>query len=424
MLTSAEADIDHDGVSDLIEQVLGADGGTGGGWWLTSDNTGRVDAHLTSSSDLSAVSFQIEASTDLKTWTPLALAPTASDLGQGTTQLSWRGISSLSTQTPARGIVRLRVTLGSGTSAVSPPQAWQRYSFENGTRSVGISLVNAPRFAGEISQSSADTLTFADASTLDLDTTTPAYIEILDGAHAGHRFEITAVSGGTAHIDTASPRNTQSQLPADLIGARAIMRPHITLAQAFPPELFQPGATTAAADQVLFYENGAWTTCWLNGARQWVTSTGTAATLLNAKIIAPGCGVMVKTGTLPKAVTLTGQVRLNPWRTALTPGLNLLALPTPVDATPHSLGLTAENGLTASTSISAADQIQIWTGDTIAGATNYASWWLLNRHGTAIWTARGSATIQDVSNTLPLPAHRAFFLKAQATTAASGWTLP
>lgn len=422
--TSADIDTDNDGVSDLIEQVIGADGSTGGGWWLTADSTGRVDAHLTQGSDFSGASFQIESSSDLETWTPLSLAPSITNLGQGSRQFSWLGLSNLSGQTSARGIVRLRVTLSNGTSAAAPPQAWQRFSFDSGTRTVGVSLVNAALYSGLISQVSAEALGLADAFALDLAPGTAAYVEVLDGTHAGHRFEIDTLTGGTAHIAIDSSLNTLKNLPADLIGAHVTVRPHVTLAQVFPTETFQPGAITAAADQVLFYENGSWNTCWLNGARQWVSTTGAAGAVLDAKIIAPGTGVMVKTGSQSKAVTLTGHVRINPWRAALTSGQNLLALPTPVDGTPHRLGLTAENGLTASTSISAADQIQIWTGDTTPGATSYASWWLLNRSGTAIWTARGSASIQDVSNTLLLPAHQAFFLKAQPATATTGWILP
>jgi hypothetical protein len=410
-------------VSDLIEQVLGTADRHDGGWWLTTNNAGRVDAHLVQSSSIPGVTFQLESSTDLKTWQPLNMAPTSTDLGQGAVQHTWSGITSLSGQSAERGIVRLRVTAGQGSSAVTSPQGWQRFSFESGTRTVGVSLVNAPVYAGRIADAHDASVVLEDGGQISLGAESAAYLEVLDGAQAGHRLEIAALTAGTAQVALDSPRGTLSTLPADLAGARVVVRPHVTLAQVFPTDVFQPGATATAADQVLFLEGGAWTTCWLNGSRQWVSASEAGGSSQNGKIIAPGVGVMVKTGSLTKSVTLPGHVRTHPWRAALAAGQNLLALPWPVDGTPASLGLTTANGFTASTSVATADQLQLWKGDTTAGATTYDGWWLLKR-GTAIWTAKGSARLQDVSASLPLRAHRAFFLKVQAATAANGWVLP
>ncbi|MBE2283655.1 MAG: DUF1929 domain-containing protein [Prosthecobacter sp.] len=419
-----DVDFDGDGVSDLIEQVLGAGDRFDGGWWLTANSAGRVDAHLVQSSGIAGVTFQLESSADLKTWQLLALAPLTTDLGQGTRQLTWSGITSLGGQTLERGIVRMRVTLSNGTSAVTSPQGWQRYGFENGTRTLGVSLVNAPLYAGRIAQTAEGAVVLEKADELSLAAAVAAYLEVLDGAHAGDRLEISSLAAGTAQVALSSPLSTLQTLPVDLAGARVVVRRHITLAQVFPADVFQPGATTAAADQVLFHENGTWTTCWLNGSRQWVSAADPAGTSQNAKIIAPGTGLMVKTGALAKSVTHTGHVRTTPWRASLLTGQNLLASPWPVDGTPQTLGLTAGNGLTASTSMATADQIQLWKGDATPGAATYDGWWLLKRGSTLIWTAKGSASLKDVSATLPLRSGWAFFLKAQPATADHGWILP
>ncbi|MDI1312732.1 putative Ig domain-containing protein [Prosthecobacter sp.] len=424
----AEADLDGDGVSDLIEFALGNDAGFDGGWWLTTTSDGRVDAHLNHPRSITGVSFSLESSTDLGTWTSLLLAPTPTLLSGDMEQLTWSGISSLSGQDKERGILRLRVTYRDGASSVTPPQAWQSFTFTAGSQTAGISLVNPPLYAGHISQlSGPSALILANAQAIHVDAATSCYLEVLDGAHAGHRFEIDTLIGGVATIFSASPLSTLQALPEDLMGARAVLRPHVTLAQAFPVEVFQAAAVASAADQVLFYENGAWHTHWLSarsGVRQWVSSADAAQLSQNAKIIPPGTGLMVKAATQPKSTTLTGHVRLGPWRKSLDVGQNLLALPWPVDSTPLRLGLSAESGFAASTSMTSADQLQLWLADRVAGATTYDAFWLVKRSPTAYWTAKSSVSLLNVSATLPIPAHRAFFLKVQPATAAHGWVLP
>ena len=187
------------------------------------------------------------------------------------------------------------------------------------------------------------------------------------------------------------------------------------------------GAVAEAADQVLFYENGVWQTLWLSGqsgSKKWVAAGDTSLTSQDGKIIPPGIGLMVKTTGSAKAVTLTGHVRVTPWLMPLEAGQNLLALPWPVDGTPRSLGLTVEQGFAATTSTLTADQLQLWKADTTPGAAVYDAYWYLKKGTTALWTAKGSASLIDVTATLPLPAHRAFFLKAQPATAAKGWRVP
>ncbi len=423
-----DADLDGDGVSDLIEYALGSDGSFDGGWWLTTTSDGRVDAHLRHPRSITGVSFLLESSTDLLTWTSVMLAPTPSPLSGDREQLSWRGISSLRGQDKQRGILRLRVTNRDGTSAVTTPQAWQRFTFTAGSQTSGISLVHAPLYAGCIEQlSGSSALILANAQSVRIDAATSCYLEVLDGTQAGHRFEIASLTAGVATLVSASPLSTLQTLPEDLIGARVVLRPHVTLAQAFPVDVFQAAAVAEAADQVLFYENGAWHAHWLSarsGVRQWVSADDAAHLSQNAKIIPPGTGLMVKAASQPKSVTLAGHVRVSPWRKSLNEGQNLLALPWPVDATPLRLGLTADQGFTASTTMTSADQLQLWKGDTVPGATSYDSYWLLKRSPTSYWTAKGSASLLNVSATLPLPAHRAFFLKVQPATAAHGWVFP
>ncbi len=417
-----DADFDADGVNDLIEYALGGESSFDGGWWLTTTREGRVDAHLEHPRDITDVDFRLEHSTDQVNWNPLTLAPTKADAGGGRERLSWSGITGLGGQSVQRGILRLRVTHRGGLSAATTPQAWQRFVFE-GAQTVGVSLVNAPLYAGRIEQvPGAAELALENAQEIRVDAETPCYLEVLDGILAGHRLEIGGLSAGVAVLDLDSVLSTLKTLPEELRGARVVVRPHVTLAQVFPADVFKSAAVASAADQVMFLENGVWQTHWLNGGGQWVSSVGAASPY--GRIIPPGTGLMVKTSGPAKAVTLTGHVRTTPWRRTLHPGQNLLALPWPVDGTPATLGLTAENGFTASTSVAAADVLQLWKADSQPGSSSYDAYWLLQRAPAPYWTAKGSATVLNVSATLPLPAHRAFFLKAQPATAGMGWVLP
>jgi hypothetical protein len=108
----------------------------------------------------------------------------------------------------------------------------------------------------------------------------------------------------------------------------------------------------------------------------------------------------------------------------LSKGQNFLALPWPVDANPQSLALTAECGFTAATSTAQADELHISKADAAAGTITYDAFWLVKRAPTSFWTAKNSSSLQNVSQTLNLPSHRAFFLKAQPATAENGWLLP
>jgi YVTN family beta-propeller protein len=423
--TVTDTDFDADGVNDLIEHALGSDSRFDCGWWLTTTPEGRVDVHLEHPRAITDVTFRLEHSTDLVTWNALTLAPTSADAGNGFEQLSWNGITSLSGQSVQRGIVRLRVTHRDGLSAVTTPQAWQRFAFTTGSQTAGISLVNTPLYSGRIGQIFGSMeLLLEKAEGIHADAATACYLEVLDGAHAGHRLEITSLVSGMAALDLESLLSTLTELPQDLSGARVVVRPHVTLAQAFPPAAFQSAAVMKAADQVLFYENGTWHVHWLNGSRQWVSANNTTQASQNAKIIPPGTGLMVKTAGNAKSATLTGQVRMNPWRRLLSKGQNFLALPWPVDATPQSLGLTAEGGFTAATSTAQADELHISKADAAAGTITYDAFWLIKRAPTPYWTAKNSSSLLNVSQTLKLPAHRAFFLKAQPATAVKGWRLP
>lgn len=421
----ADTDFDGDDVNDLIEYALGSNVAYDGGWWLTTMAGGRVDAHLTYLDSVTDVTFTLENSSDLVNWVPLALASTVSDLGGGIVQRTWSGITGLNGQSVQRGLLRLRVTHNNGLTAASAPQGWQRFNLGVGTQSVGVSLLNAPLFAGIVTaRTAADQVQMASVEALSIDPAASYFLEVRDGAQAGHRYEISSINGSVATLNLTSANSTQAALPEDIIGARIFVRPHMTLGQIFPKSIMTGGTRSSGADQVLFHNGTGWETFWLNQTatrQQWVLTGDATQASRDNQIIPPGTGVMAKILSLPKSMTLTGYARLNPFRRLLKAGHNFLALPRPADATPLQLDLTTEVGFIPSTRLTSADQLQLWTGDSQAGATTYTTYWLRGSAASANWVLQTDANNTSVSETLNLPANKAFFLKTMPTSTPNGW---
>ncbi|MES2595270.1 MAG: Ig-like domain-containing protein [Verrucomicrobiota bacterium] len=419
----ANTDVDADDVNDLLESILGNDSAFDGGWWLSAQAGGRVAAHLVHITGITGYTFALESSTDLVNWQALALSATSTDLGGGWTQRSWAGITQLQGQSLERGMLRLRVTHNSGLTAATAPQAWQRLTLNPGTQSVGVSLVNAPVYAGFVASVSGENQLQLTGSVLPLEAGIACYLEVREGPHAGERFDIATMNGSEVTLDLAAAHNTQSVLPATIAGEPVFIRPHVTLGQAFPKERFMGGTRSTQGDQVLFFNGNGWDTCWLvqNGARHdWVLSTDATLAPQDGRIIPPGTGVMVKISSRATTHTLTGHVRTTPFLLPLTEGHHFLAPPRPLDATPNQWHLNAEAGLKASTVASTADQLQLWAGDSTPGATTYRVHWLNN----AGWILQTDASHTPVSDTLVLPGHRAFFLKLQPGSTGTFWQVP
>lgn len=416
-------DFDGDDVNDLIEGILGNDAAYDGGWWLTTQADGRVDAHLVHITGITGYAFTLEASTDLSDWRALALASTTTDLRGGWTQRSWTGITSISGQGIDRGIVRLRVAHSSGLSATSAPQAWQKHALNPGTQTVGVSLVNAPVYAGFVAAvTGADQLQLSGVA-LAVESGVRCYLEVAAGPHAGHRFDIATMNGDQVVLDLTAAHNTQSVLPESVAGERVFIRPHVTLGQVFPKDQFTSSTRSTQADQVLFYSGTVWDTCWLlkDGSRhQWTLTTDASLSPQDGRIIPPGTGVMVKIAGVAASSTLTGHVRTTPFLQRLAGGHHFLALPRPLNATPNQWHLNAGAGLTVSTRSSTADQLQTWAGDITPWMDRYTVYWL----SAAGWVLQGDASNKSVSDTLMLPGHRAFFLKVQQTEQGRLWSVP
>jgi hypothetical protein len=416
-----DTDLDGDDVSDLIESILGGEDIFDGGWWLSTQFDGRIDAHFQHLSDITGYTFTLETSADLVNWRPLALSPTMVDLGGGLARSTWSGITSLSGQNRQHGIVRLRVNHKSGISATTSPQTWQQHALNPGTQTVGISMVNAPVYAGYVADVlSADTLLLNTTSEIPLLAGAPCYLEVRDGPNAGHRYDIANIEGNIVSLDLAARHNTRATLPPDIAGERVFIRPHITLGQAFPKTVFRGSIRQIISDQVLFHNGSTWETCWLmkNSARhQWVKSSGSKLDSQDQRIIPPGTGVMVKLAARPVTMTQVGHVRTTPFLMKLSAGHNFLAVPRPIDATPGTLNLTAAGGFNATSGPVTADQLQLWAADTKPQSSTYSTYWLSGNG----WLPLSATSANPVTDSLMLPSRRAFFLKVSGPAAGRLW---
>ncbi|MES2736030.1 MAG: putative Ig domain-containing protein [Verrucomicrobiota bacterium] len=423
-----DRDFDGDDVNDLIEYAFNSDHQYDAGWWLTTTPEGRVDAHLIRPRIVTDVTFRLESSTNLRDWQPLMLAPVATDLGADEEQLTWTGISHVTGQSAQRGMVRLRVTHSSGITAASTPQCWQQMALTPGSQTIGVSWVNAPLFAGFVADLASDSSLNVQGQILPAyPAHAPCYLEVRDGAHAGHRYDILSITGQTLSLDLTSANSTQKILPADLAGARVVVRPHVTLGQVFPKTLLKGAYGSIQADQVLTFEQMEWKKYWLelsSNRHEWRPIGDSSQPSADDLVIPPGTGVMVQIAAQASTYTLTGHVRTGAFVRILDQTHNLLALPWPVDSTPQQLQFAATHGFTAGKNSSVSDQLQLWAGDHSPGAASYTVYWLRQANTLGAWTPRSDASAPDVSNSLLLPAHRSFFLKIVPRSGESEWKMP
>lgn len=227
-------------------------------------------------------------------------------------------------------------------------------------------MVNPAVAAGTVVSNTTSAITLQSALPA-LTATTAYYLEVTAGPGeapwVGERFEVSVAgsSGVTVAIDTTSPRNTRALTGVDLAGYNVKIRPHMTLAQVFPPALIAAGDQILAFNRVTggFYVYtrlvavGPLPNRWDRGGNQ------------NSRVIAPGEGLFFRNrGTVGvELFTNMGEVRTNEARQPLAAGLNHVAQLHPVDSSPASRLMTGDNGFIAA----AVDGDQIHTFDPVGG---------------------------------------------------------
>lgn len=389
------ADLDGDGLSNLVEYALGTDPVNGlqqNRFYLAADaQTGRVDAFMIRpTGGRRDIAHQLELTTDLREnrWQRLAVTPVITQNNDGTETLRYADVAS---SVPGEtGFVRLKVNLDAdmnGTpehTVIGDTQAWLRRDF-SARQTFSMPLLGSDVFRGRDARNLKSHLT--EGRTY--------YLEVLEGNLEGSRYELdeAATSNEALAFEAGAPA---------LAGVRVAVRPHWTLNDLFPADAFTTGTAAANADNLLFFDSatGSFTTTWL-GAQGWMGSAD------GRRILAPGEGMMVhvRQGTVP--VTYTGGVRTNRFAQPIHAGAQLIGSGLPLAHSVQTLGLTVESGFTASPEPQQATRVRLWNGDSDPAAGNgYRNLYLHNPD--SLWLDEETGT--DISTHQLMQPGRAWFL--------------
>jgi hypothetical protein len=368
----ATADPDEDGIANLMEYALGTDPANPlqpNRFALTHDaTTGTLIALLTQpSATHDDLIISLETLTDLSkaadasAWKKLTMAATTTLNADGTLTRSYSNLEKLLVfKGLDAGYIRLHVDLDANRDGVAEAtvtsgiQGWSRQSFAPGSRTFSMPLLNAAFFTGRVAAMSANEIMLQAIITL------PAgsfYLEALDGALAGQRFDIDATSSSG---NTVVLQNT-SQSYAGLANARISIRQHHTLGELLPSSAFN------SEDRVLFFDPAAsnYTTL-TNSNGYWLSDVLS----MNARPFAAHEAAMVQVRGAGNILMFTGEVRLTNYVTPLVAGTQLVAPGWPV-VTPAPV-----NGLTSGLTPDATDRFRLWDGDTTPDASSYTGYYL------------------------------------------------
>ncbi len=435
-LLNLPADVDADGVPDLIERALGSSTtsgitATGMDFEVVQRGQNAVDATLLRPAAQGGFEMALESSGDLVNWTQMSVPASVINAGAGWERVTWADLQAEGGQTLERGIVRLRVTQSGGGTAVTVPLAWQMMSLRTGTQSFGLNITHRPLYRGTIGIHSGTQVILSEQSALAsaINALEAHYLEVNAGPLAGHRLGLQSVSGEACVVSTDPAESTLDVTKVNLTDVRVTLYSHLTLGEVFDPFRFKGGTVASNADQVLFCTPGGYRACWLhtNGSeRRWVRSGDQTLASVNSTTIPPGAGLMLQlVGAQATPLLMTGGVRTTPFVQPLTAGYHLIANPWPLDITPEQAGMTT-GAFVAGTAMSATDQMQIWSGDVHPSANGYMGFWFFQMPGglAPTWVSRADTTMLPQNNTRLLKVGRATFIKAQPGAERALWVIP
>ena len=246
----------------------------------------------------------------------------------------------------------------------------------------------------------------------------PYYVEVYSGNLKGDRFDVDTAAtisnaNGTVALSSSSGNNTfpVGSIGSNLDGATVALRQHVTLDQ------IRAGASPAlignniasSADQVQLFNpsNRSYVTYYLRGdGTNWRLS-GATTNGFNNVVIAPGTGVFIQKRTASTEITTVGTVRQNDFARPYQTGLQLLAMPYPLNSTAQNFGASGANGWTGNNIASSADQIQIFNPSNRSYVTYYL------RSDGINWRKSG-ATTNESANFEMLNSANAFFVQRRA----------
>lgn len=401
----ANADPDADGLTNLMEYALGtpAQSGLGASRFVLETNavTGGIDVLLTRpSGEHRDLRYFLEGSSDLVSWTTMAVTPVVTAGANLTETLRFADLASRFNGA-AQGFVRIKVTLDAdldGTPeavATTSAQGWAHRMLPVGRQTLSMPLLKSSIFTGRVTAVSGSTAVINTGGN-DIRALMPAdqsfYAEVLDGALAGRTWNIAAGSSSTTSVTFTTPTD-----PA-MNGARISIRPHWTLGSLVPVAGLQASADQTTADRVMFFDmtTNNFQIYWLRSAKagsQWVLDGDTSFADAGVRIVPPQEGALIQMRATPGALILLGEVRYAPLALPQTSGTRLIGSGLPLPQAPG-----AQQHTTGS-------RLRLWSGDTDPAVESYQNY-LFN--GQSRWI--DESTQVDVTTQPLLDAFRAFFL--------------
>ena len=394
------------------------------------DSAGRIEASYIRSPG-SAVHIALHGLRNLQDspngWSALALEPQISDNGDGTETVTFTDLANAAFfQSEGSGFVRLYVEADANhdgipdTIAKGETFGWFARSFHSGTETFSMPFSKPAAYTSTVTGLSGNTLSVFGVG---LPSGIPHYVEIVSGEHAGHRFEVDEASSSptTLTLDLSSDdkaRNTLDVPPTSLKGARIAVRPHQTIADFFPADQFQAARQSKDADRVMFFRDGRYETLWLLQAGtlspRWVADGDASFHDEGRRVVAVGEGFLFRRIGETKTVLTVGAVSEAPVALPMSAGTKLFANPWPIPGQPSTLGLTIASGFVGATTPAAADQVQVWRGDTTPGATGFSLYYLLKAGAYQQWILGGDTSFTSYNDAVIAEPTRSVFLQLRS----------
>lgn len=381
---------------------------------------------------LQDVVFTLEGISDLSQaaggWQALGIVPEVANNGDGGETVRFNDLAS----DPvffggSSGLVRLKIDLDANhdlapeATAYSPIWSWAGMPLLAQPQTLSLPAMNADVFAGAVSAVVGSSLDVTASSgggdiAAALEPGIEYYVEVLDGEHEGHRFEVieSSCTAGTIELDPAHARSTQASAPASLAGAKVGLRKHWRVKDVLLRDLFYSTNNPSTADRLLFYDPGIGTykTLWLfanSGNPKWVLQGDGTLADSGARVINASEGLFAHPRSLPTTVPVVGVVRSNDFICPLAAGNNFVGGFWPDAQSPAERLMTVANGFTGATSQANADKIRAWSGDSASSQT-WIGYYLLKTATIERWVREGDAQFNNQSNSPIFAAHRATFV--------------
>ncbi|GEP41717.1 hypothetical protein BGE01nite_10080 [Brevifollis gellanilyticus] len=420
---------DGDCYTDLVEYALNLNPGTGvqttpAFRGVRNTLTGKLDVSFNRISggpdDVTYALMGIGALVNSPAgWNALSIIPTVTDNGDGTETVTYADVESdpfFTGQT--QGFVRLYLELDENgdnipeASANTPVFGWTRRLLNTECVMTGYPYLKDKNFCGTIDAVVGSTLNVATSAggssiVAQFAPGREYFVEIFSGDNAGHRFEINeaASTATTIALLPSHLRNTQTSIPANLTGDKAVIREHHTLNDLFPRTQFTATNNPSTGDRVLFYDRiaGQFKIYWLysnSGNPKWLLTNDATLTDYSSLIVDPSDGWFTHPKGVPQQVVWHGMVRANAFACPLAQGPNFIGSAYPMDQSPAMRGMTTAAGFIGSRDPTKADELLFWKGYTSTQTMAYYNHFLLSAGALQQWTELNNASLVNENNLL------------------------